>query len=315
MITSEIFFTKNLQENKKLFWKLVKRTRQDKQEVSQVNCARKEEGSLLMERNGVLGRWKDYFSSLFSFEDREVGDSGRQNVEFSDANIEECVFGLNEVVKAVKDMKSGKAAGCDGIPAELIKYGGGLLLSCCATCLRSVRLRAECQEIGAKPSSSHCTRARDRERSAKTVVLIVVGKLYARFLIEVVNGTVKDQLWDVQAGFRKGRGCMDQVFSLRCIAEKTLAKGKTVLCGFMDSEKAFDRVVREMLRKVLSEYGVGYGVIRALKSLYDGCSACVRVGGDLTDWFFYLAGRQTGLCCVADLVQRVFGQLYERAER
>ncbi len=46
--------------------------------------------------------------------------------------------------------------------------------------------------------------------------------------------------------FRKGKGCVDQIFVVRQLCEKYLAKGK-VFWAFMDLEKAYDRTDREGL--------------------------------------------------------------------
>ena len=51
----------------------------------------------------------------------------------------------------------------------------------------------------------------------------------------------------MQGGFRRGRGCTDQVFVVRQISEKYLAKGKDVYFAFMDLEKAYDRVDRDAM--------------------------------------------------------------------
>ncbi len=42
---------------------------------------------------------------------------------------------------------------------------------------------------------------------------------------------------DEQGGFRRGRGCMNQIFAVRQVCEKYLTKGKEVLWAFMDLEK------------------------------------------------------------------------------
>ncbi len=42
--------------------------------------------------------------------------------------------------------------------------------------------------------------------------------------------------------FRKGRGCVDQIFYFRMAVEKMLAKGEKLYSAFMDIEKAYDRV-------------------------------------------------------------------------
>ena len=46
----------------------------------------------------------------------------------------------------------------------------------------------------------------------------------------------------VQSGFRRGRGCTDQIFIVRQICKKYLGKGKGVYFAFLDLEKAYDRV-------------------------------------------------------------------------
>ena len=49
-------------------------------------------------------------------------------------------------------------------------------------------------------------------------------------------------------GFRAGSGCVDQIFTLKQIGEKKCR----MYVGFMDLEKAYDRVNREVLWQVLS---------------------------------------------------------------
>ena len=62
---------------------------------------------------------------------------------------------------------------------------------------------------------------------------------------------------DVQGGFRAGRGCVDQSFTLKQIGKKSREKKRRVYVGFMDLEKAYDRVNREALWKVVRMYDVG----------------------------------------------------------
>lgn len=92
-------------------------------------------------------------------------------------------------------------------------------------------------------------------------------------------------------------GCTDQVFSLCCIAEKFLAKNQKVYCAFVALEKAYDRVVRNELWSALSLHGVNDNLIRALQSLYENSSACVRIEGAYTEWFSIQKGVRQG--CVA----------------
>ena len=73
-----------------------------------------------------------------------------------------------------------------------------------------------------------------------------------------------------QCGFRSGRGCADQVFVMRQLAERFVSKGKSVYAAYMDLEKAYDRIDRNAMWRVLGMYGVSENVINAIKSFYDG---------------------------------------------
>ena len=56
---------------------------------------------------------------------------------------------------------------------------------------------------------------------------------------------------DEQAGFRKERSCFDQIASLRIIVEQTLEWNTGLYLVFVDFEKAFDSLDRELLWMVL----------------------------------------------------------------
>ena len=51
---------------------------------------------------------------------------------------------------------------------------------------------------------------------------------------------VNQELSDVQAGFRKGRGARDQVVNIHWIIEKTKELQKNIYFSFIDYTKAFD---------------------------------------------------------------------------
>ena len=55
---------------------------------------------------------------------------------------------------------------------------------------------------------------------------------------------------------RKGRGSVDQIFTLRSIIEKSLRCQTPLVLNFIDYEQAFDSADRRALAKVLSLYGI-----------------------------------------------------------
>ncbi len=97
---------------------------------------------------------------------------------------------------------------------------------------------------------------------------------------------------DEQGGFGRGRGCVDQIFAVRQVCEKYLAKGKEVFWAFMDLEKAYDRIDREGLWTVLRLYGPGGRLLKGVKSFYKNSRASVRVGNGVSEWFPVRVGLQ-----------------------
>ena len=95
---------------------------------------------------------------------------------------------------------------------------------------------------------------------------------------------VNDELPDVQAGFRKGRGTRDQIANIRGIIKKGREFQKNIYLCFIDSVKAFDCVDHNKLWKILKEMVIPEHLTCLLRNLYAGQEATVRTGHG-TDWF------------------------------
>ena len=54
--------------------------------------------------------------------------------------------------------------------------------------------------------------------------------------------STKEQVAEEQGGFRSGRGCIDQLFVLKQLAEKYREIRKELHAAFMDLEKTYDKV-------------------------------------------------------------------------
>ena len=96
---------------------------------------------------------------------------------------------------------------------------------------------------------------------------------------------VNQQLLDVQAGFRKGRGTRDQIANIRWIIEKAREFQENIYFYFIDYTKAFDCVDHNKLWKILKEMEIADDLTCLLRNLYAGQEATVRTGHGPTDWF------------------------------
>ena len=94
-----------------------------------------------------------------------------------------------------------------------------------------------------------------------------------------------EQLPDVQAGFRKGRGTRDQIANICWIIEKAREFPKNIYFCFLDYAKAFDCVDHNKLWKIVKEMGIPDHLTCLLRNLYAGQEATLRTGHGTTGWF------------------------------
>ena len=86
---------------------------------------------------------------------------------------------------------------------------------------------------------------------------------------------VNQELPDVQAGFRKGRGTRDQIANIHWITEKAREFQKDIC--FIDYAKVFACVDHSKLWKILQEMGIpDHHLTCLLRNLYAGQEATVR---------------------------------------
>ena len=73
----------------------------------------------------------------------------------------------------------------------------------------------------------------------------------------------------------------DAIFIVRQMQEKYLAKKKETWMVFVDFEKAFDRVPREVVWWALRKVGVEEWLIKVIQFMYVGVTTAVRMKGEV----------------------------------
>ena len=96
---------------------------------------------------------------------------------------------------------------------------------------------------------------------------------------------MNQEISDVQAGFRKGRGSRGQIANIHCIIEKAKELQKNIYFCFNDYAKAFDCVDDKKLWKNFKETGVLDHLSCLLRNLNVSQEATVKTGHDTIDWF------------------------------
>ena len=125
----------------------------------------------------------------------------------------------------------------------------------------------------AKECSNYCT----------TELISHASKVMLRILQARIQQYEIQEIPDVQAGFRKGRGTRDQIANIDWIIEKAREFQKNIYFCFIDYAKAFDCVDPKKLWKILKEMGIPDHLTCLLRNLHAGQEAIVRTGHGKTD--------------------------------
>jgi len=81
---------------------------------------------------------------------------------------------------------------------------------------------------------------------------------------------MNQELPDIQAALRKGRGSRDQIANIHRILEKAREFQKNIYFFFIDYAKAFDCVDHIKLWKILQEVGIPDHITCLMRNLYVG---------------------------------------------
>ena len=73
------------------------------------------------------------------------------------------------------------------------------------------------------------------------------GKVLCTILLVRLRNSIDSRLREEQAGFRPGRSCTEQIFTLRNVIEQCIEFQKPLSLNFIDFKKAFESVHRESL--------------------------------------------------------------------
>ena len=100
-----------------------------------------------------------------------------------------------------------------------------------------------------------------------------------KVLERVVEGLVRQrvEIDEMQCGFMSGRGTIDAISIVRQLQEKHLAANKPLYMAFVDLEKAFDRVPRDVIWWAMRKLGIDEWLVHLVQSMYKDLRSRIRV--------------------------------------
>ena len=109
-------------------------------------------------------------------------------------------------------------------------------------------------------------------------LLSCLGKLFTLCLNVRLNTFAKDKgtIGEEQAAFREGYCTMDHAFVLNEIINLYLHKKERLYCCFIDYQKAFDTINRNLLWSKIIENGINGKILRVIQNMYKSAKSYVK---------------------------------------
>ena len=240
---------------------------------SQMYAVKKPDGEVTYNRNEIIKVVEDFYTNLYSANDFSQTEI---NTEFRDIPI----ITANEVRKALKSMKRGKAPGEDGISIDLIKDAGDIAI------VKLAELFTKCLREGKTPKAWKNTiiilihkkgDTKDLKNYRPISLLSVIYKLFTKVITNRIADTLDLNQPREQAGFRSGFSTTDHIHTLNQIIEKTNEYRKPLCMAFIDYEKAFDSVEIPAVLRAIRNQGVEEIYCRILEDIYKDGTAAIKV--------------------------------------
>src|SRR6267154_1468222 len=250
-------------------------------DITASGCVKGVDGRTIVEEEKIMHRWKEYYERLLN-EEFELNKDSIREINEVEASVDERVISAAEVRLAIFKAKSGKATGPSGVAADMLKAAGesGVrwVTDICNKVVSSSEIPADWKRswmvnvYKGKGNALECSSYRGIK------LLDHVLKVLERVIEARVRKMVK--LEEMQFGFSPGKGTTDAIFIVRQVQEKFLGKQKELWMAFVDLEKAFDRVPRDIVWWALRHVGVEEWIVNLIKSMYEGVTASIKINGE-----------------------------------
>ena len=127
-------------------------------------------------------------------------------------------------------------------------------------------------------------------------LLCTTSEVYSSVLNNRINKyfNMLNLLSDYQNGFRKGRSCEDHAFTLSTVLRNRIQAKQSTFISYIDFEKAFDWVDRNMLFYKLFNYNVDGKLCKAIEAMYNCTRCAIKVNNTFTGWFKTSSGVRQG---------------------
>ena len=258
-------------------------------------------GNIILGEEQQRARWAEYFKETLNRPAPSVPPVIPPPNKLFDINTN--LPSKTEIVKAISSLKSEKVAGLDGIPPEALKadiqISAEMLYSLLCKIWEQKRVpddwkRGHLVKLPKKGNFSSCNNWRG------IMLLSIPGKILNRIILEKLKSVLDKIFRNEQAGFRQDRSCTDHIATMRIIIEQSLEWQTPLYVVFVDFQKDFNSVDRNVIWRLMHHYGFLPKFINIIQQMYEDATCQVIHDGKLTEPFSVQTGVRQG--CLLSLI-------------
>nr|VZI01100.1 unnamed protein product [Spirometra erinaceieuropaei] len=308
-------------DNRAAFYRCRRHLQQRLLEMQDAWTARKAEkiqgadgSTLLIEKTQILQRWAEHFRGVLN-RPSVISDAAIARLPQVETNVDlDLPPSLQETIRAVQQLSSGKEPGSDAIPAEVYKHGGPQLMDHLTALFQEMWRQGKFPQDFKDATIVHLYKRKGNRQVCDnhrgTSLLSIAGKIFVRILLNRLNNHLGQGLLpESQCGFRRHRGTTDMIFAARQLQEKCQVMRTHLYSTFVDLTKAFDTVTREGLLKIMQKFGYPERFTQMVRQLHDGMMARVTDNGAVSEAFAVTNGVKQGCVLAPTIFSLIFSTM------
>ena len=271
--------------NSKETFRLAKQIATKRKTTSFAQPSIDDQGSPITSNEQQLELWARFLEEKFRAQPGEP-----DIILHSDSELDVPPPTLDEVSACVKQLKKGKSTGPDEVPIEQYQSSQRACRELWEVIL-SIWDDEQIPEELVLGDMMMLYKKKSKELRSNYRALGLLNHSYKSFsmvLLQRIVPYIEPQLSDMQAGFRKGRGCRDNILILNMAIHHLLqnvqsAEETAGIITYIDFVAAFDSINHSYMLESLKMYNVPLKYIRLVRAIYRNAAVRVRlneVGGN-----------------------------------
>ncbi|KAL8610626.1 hypothetical protein ACOMHN_006345 [Nucella lapillus] len=236
------------------------------------------QGELLTDNEAINRRWSEKFEQLLN-RPSSIDPSVIEQIPSRPLHMElDDPPTKDEVAGAIAQLQCAKSAGPDGIPPEVFKAGGQLLIH------KFTEFLCMCWEDGCLPQDLkyarivHLYKGKGDKSSCDkyrgTSLLSIAGKILYKFILNRLNTHhLMRQYQKASVVFARKKGTVDMIVAARQIQEKCKEQNIDLYILFVDLTKAFDTVSHPGFWNILPRIGIPPKMVKIIRCFRDGMNS------------------------------------------